>query len=133
MVETVANLSPPTPTLLTIAIPGNIAVDTKQVPFVSVVVQIRTGSAGRHGRGRFYLGAIDPGTWLYGVMTAGAQTGWVPSITALKAAYLGNPTSGMSLGLLRKGGDSSQFIPATDLIVRPVAGVQRRRNYGYGI
>lgn len=97
------------------------------------VMQKRTGLAGRHNRGRFFLPNVDPGAHVNGLFTSGHMT-------------LGNTKAGIIMGFYGPAGtepyrlvirqrfpSGDQFIGVTALIPRVTPGTQRRRNIGVGI
>jgi hypothetical protein len=122
------------PFTLSIAITGSGDTSANYTPFAAFVVQIRTAFAGRHGHGRFYLGAVHPGAYVNGILTSTTISDWATIISTLMGWYGPSGTTPYQLGVLKRGSsDSTDFHPCTALVLRSSLGVQRRRNYGVGI
>ncbi len=117
-----------------ISILGGADHGNQQVPYLSMVLQIYTGVAGKHGRGRIYLPGVSWAHTQNGTFTAQAFTDWnsATCLNAVRAAYLSpSGTSNLVLGVRNRS--DGTFLSATELLIRTVPGVQRRRNIGVGI
>jgi len=96
--------------------------------------RIHTPVAGRHGRGRIYLPGYRATLWSTGQLNATGITNMTIRLNAIKARYVGVSATGpITLGVLRRGGTTADFINADDLSLALVPGVQRRRSLGLGI
>lgn len=101
---------------------------------LSGVFQIKTAVAGRTGRGRFYIAGMEPAGLTSGLWGTGRINLMNQVATSIKGGYVGsNPSSLFTLGILPRGGSSTDFKPAIDLLARPLPGAQSRRNIGRGI
>lgn len=120
------------------AIAGSATGFDSRLPPLCIVIQKKTNTAGRRGRGRMYIsgwdnGSIqDTGTWVVGHLN-GVMLDAVNNLMA--KFFLGGQNSvGLQLCVAGKGPDNQWiFIPVTNLTVRPIPGYQRRRNIGIGI
>jgi hypothetical protein len=122
------------PFTLSISIAGAGDSSANYTPFAAFVVQIRTAFAGKHGHGRFYLGAVHPGSYVNGIITSTTISDWATVISTLMGWYGPSGTTPYQIGVLKRGStDPTDFHPATALVLRSSLGVQRRRNYGVGI
>jgi hypothetical protein len=111
---------------------GGQAQETQGVSFGAAVLQFQTGLAGRQFRGRYYVAAYRQGATQFGQFVASEAALWQTQLDILKAAYTG-PTGGSTgLGLLIHGEKVIHNTPVTSIGLRPILGVQRRRNVGVG-
>jgi len=99
--------------------------------FACPVVSIRTGVAGRAGHGRFYIFGLHGESIDNGSFESGAFAAYQVRVNDLKNRYKSGGTGPITLGVCSRS-NPIDFKPMTDLIVRPVLGVQRRRNLGVG-
>jgi hypothetical protein len=96
--------------------------------------RIHTGVAGRTGRGRIYLPGYRANLVSYGQLNSTGIENMTIRLNAIKARYVLPAASGpLLLGVCKRGDISSNFMPATDLSLSLVPGVQRRRTLGLGI
>jgi len=99
--------------------------------FECYVLKFQTARAGRHGRGRSYLGGVIFDAAQAGICTTSFQATFKTQITDhLNAVYAGDNNPRLAV---RAHGDSIEFEPVTSIQLRPVIGVQRRRNIGVGV
>src|SRR6266478_6455767 len=92
---------------------------------------IRTSFPGRHGHGRFYSFGVHQDSVLNGVFQSGALAAYVTAANSLVDRYKTGGTGPITLVVCPRA-DPSSFHPMTAIIVRPVFGIQRRRNIGVG-
>lgn len=116
---------------LPIAVNGNVVNDTRMPPFVAVVLKIQTLQGGRSGRGRIFIAGCGGDSLTNGVHTASFISTRQPKIDALKTRYGLSGTSQLRLGLFNR--TTSAFNGMSNLTLRAVPGVQRRRNVGIGV
>ena len=123
------------PTNLPIVVGGqDIGDPNNSMPTLSAKMRIHTAVAGRTGRGRIYVAGVRQAHWQFGQMTAAGQTVWNARVTALKNRYVGVGATGpMTLGVMPRSEDFTQFKSADDLTLTIIPGQQRRRNLGVGI
>ena len=95
-------------------------------------MQFQTGLAGRKFRGRYYIAAYRQGATQFGQFTANEMTQWQTQMDLLKSAYTGPNGGTTGLGLLIRGEKVIHNTPVTAIGMRPILGVQRRRNVGVG-
>lgn len=124
-----------TPTNLPMNLQGQDLGDPNaSMPVLAVKLRIRTGIAGRTGRGRIYVFGIRQAHWSFGQLTAAGITTWQGRVDALKQRYIGpNQTGPMNLGVMNRSDDPSAFKLADELTLSTIPGIQRRRNLGVGI
>jgi hypothetical protein len=107
----------------------------QQVPYMACIIRIRTGVAGKAGRGRVYVPGLATAHTQNGVISTGGFQQWDEPggvLHYVKLAYLASSTvSPLQIGVYHLADHS--FTGATDLTLNPVPGVQRRRNIGVGI
>jgi len=98
------------------------------------VIQIKTDTPGRTGRGRFYISGLELADVDLGIWTTGRMQQLVSMCTSIKGGYTGpNPSSLYTLGVMPRSGTTlADFKPALDLVPRSIPGTQRRRNIGVG-
>jgi hypothetical protein len=104
-------------------------------PFVSALIQLRSGVPGRRGRGRVYLPGLSIGTFGdRGRLTPGSYAAFQTIfLNTWRARYLA-PSGSTNLTLAVAPRDSpGSYVLVTSLDVRLWASVQRRRNYFIGI
>lgn len=110
---------------------GNLVVEN---PFVAGVLKIGTAFGGKKGRGRIYL----PGLTIHGIAgglftTAGLAIVNDNIVLPLFGSYNGPTGVGnLKLGVMGRAVDSP-FHVMTNLQIRSVLGIQRRRQVGVGI
>jgi len=101
------------------------------LPFVAGVFSIRTGTGGRHGHGRFYLWGVHGASIANGAFETNAYNSYVTNANGITARFKTGGTGPLTMGVMPRG-QPENFIPMTNLVVRSIFGVQRRRNYGVG-
>jgi hypothetical protein len=106
---------------------------TQTVPFTCFVLRIRTGFAGRTGRGRIYSPGVHNGWSLNGGIHSVALSNWATRIANLVPKWKGGGTLETTLGVCPRGGGFIDFKPMISLELAPQLGVQRRRNVGIGV
>lgn len=109
--------------------------ETRVPTFVAIVFKFLTARAGRHGRGRCFIpGVVTDHLDQYKLSAAGV-TNWTNNVVnPIKLAYVPpNNTSPLNLCVREEAGANDLFNTLIDIQVRPVLGVQRRRNIGIGI
>jgi hypothetical protein len=101
-------------------------------PSVCILVSVRTGVGGPHGHGRFYL----PGLHYDWVENGQLRVDIVDYVQGFMNNLVGKFKSGgtrpITLGVSPRS-SPVDFLSMTNLIVRRVCGIQRRRNIGVGI
>lgn len=102
-------------------------------PVMCRVLKFQTALAGRKGRGRMYIPGTSNQAWENGVLNAASLNAGNNFIAQLKSGWVGdNASSGFNLVICPRSAPS-QFKEVIDIIQRPVAGYQRRRNVGVGV
>jgi hypothetical protein len=101
-------------------------------PCIAGIFSIRTATAGRHGRGRFYLGGIHGATVLNGIYETNAFAAFNTKAGLLQSRYKSGGTGPMTLGVMPPKQPGS-FTAMSELRVMPTFGIQRRRNIGVGV
>lgn len=101
--------------------------------FVANIIRIRTAIAGKHGRGRVYIGGMENAVTNQGFLRQDHLDNWEGNLNGIRAAFLPGGTSTFRLGVTRKVAPVANFIEATSISMAPVCAVQRRRNIGVGI
>ena len=124
--------------LLNTAIPGTAVGFDARLPPLCIVIQKKTNRAGRKGRGRLYISGFDEGSLdTTGTWSAGHLTGvMATAVNNLRERFFlgGAQQTGLALAIMGRGPDNGiELTPVTNLIVRPVPGLQRRRSIGVGI
>lgn len=95
------------------------------------VIKLVTARAGRHGRGRVFLGGVQSDSIQDGFLTSTALESWnTQVINVIKSAYIGGVGNALELCVREKSGAMN---PTIDIQMRSLLGVQRRRNIGVGI
>lgn len=119
---------------LTIAVFGTgSASQEKDVPFVGRVLWFQTATAGKKGRGRYYIPGTTCESWDRGKVKAVSITAGLTLCANLVSAFTGgSPSSGLNLGICPRS-NPSNFKPVTSIVQRVNLGVQRRRGLGVGI
>ncbi len=122
------------PFTLSINIPGSGDSSANYTPFAAFVVQLKTATAGRHGHGRFYLGAVHPGAHVNGIVTSTTLSDWATPIATLMGLYGPSHSSPYNLVVVKRTTNAAETAyPVTAMVLRSSLGTQRRRNYGVGI
>lgn len=98
------------------------------------VFQIKTATAGRTGRGRFYVSGIEAQRLDSGVWETQAQLQLNSCAQSLEDGYADpTPSSLYTLGVMSRSATTVvEFKPCLDIVPRPVPGTQGRRNIGRG-
>lgn len=121
------------PFSLTIDRQGQWSATDRVPPFSCLVVKKVTATGGRHGRGRIFFPGVAPDAFQNGAFTSGYLTQWNDNfITPVMARY--GPSGSHNLNLMLRANlpDGAILVPIISLQVRPILGVQRRRNIGVG-
>lgn len=116
---------------LSVDLAGNVFDDNRCPPFVACVLKIQTLQGGRSGRGRIFLPGVAHDSMQNGLFQANFQQTRQPRIDELKVLYGLSGTSQLRLGLFNR--TTNAFNGMSNLTLRPVPGVQRRRNIGIGV
>lgn len=97
------------------------------------VFQFHSATAGRHGRGRYYMAATNSTWYNIGFLSPQGVTESTVVTAAWKGRYVdaGHPST-LSLKVVSKA-DPSFNVTVTDIVCRTLWGIQRRRNYTVGI
>jgi len=101
------------------------------VPAICPVVSIRTGTAGRHGHGRFYIMGLHAESIANGTFQTDALAAYQTYVNNIKNRYKSGGTGPITMVVCPRS-DPMSYHVMTDLIVRPIFGIQRRRNIGVG-
>jgi len=103
--------------------------------FTSIVLKFQSALAGRHGRGRYFVGGTSFGSYPTGVIQAGSLglATLQPLVTAMKARYTDVSHTGPLDLVIAPRASPGDYVVATDILIRSIVGVQRRRNWGVGI
>jgi len=111
---------------------GAQAEETQGLSFTAGVLRFQTGLAGRQNRGRYYVAGYRQGATHLGQFDAAELANWKQQTDILQTLYTG-PTGGSTgLNLLIRHQQSGGFVPVVNIAMRPIIGVQRRRNVGVG-
>lgn len=121
------------PYVRTIAIQGGADHGDQQVPYMCMVLKLRTAIAGRRGRGRVYVAGLATAHTANGVLSSGGLALWENPLClpAIRNAYLAGGSSDLGLVVYHRDTRDHSFV--TEILPRSVPGVQRRRNIGVGI
>lgn len=92
---------------------------------------IRTGVAGRRGHGRFYMFGVHGDSVANSVVQSGALAAYVTEANFITNRFKGGGSGPITLGVCPRS-NPGDFLSMTNLIPRPVFGIQRRRNIGVG-
>jgi len=111
---------------------GGQAQETQGLSFSAAVIQFQTGLSGRNHRGRYYVAAHRQGATHFGQFDASELALWQQQMDILKSAYTGPDGGTTGLGLVIRGEKVVHNTPVTSIGMRPILGVQRRRNVGVG-
>ena len=96
------------------------------------VFQFKTQFSGRRGHGRMYGIGTPLATWTNGVVNAASLSAGQALVDQWKARYCtGQSNSGLQLVIGPRSGPPN-WKGVIDIVQRPVAGFQRRRNIGVG-
>lgn len=101
-------------------------------PILAYCLKLSTAVAGRHGRGRVFIAAVPQAGTNIGLFAAVHVASLATYITNIKNRYVGTGTSNLQLVVCPRAAPGD-IIPVTDIAIRTVVSVQRRRNYGVGI
>jgi len=109
------------------------AVQVADDPCRCRVLKFRTAQTGRHGRGRLYIPGTSMSAWNGNLVNAASLSAGNSLVQTLKTNWTGpNPTQQLALVICPRS-DPGNFKSVVDIIQRPLAGYQRRRNIGIGI
>lgn len=102
--------------------------------FACFVMKLLTAVGGRHGRGRVFFPGPAPDNFQFGVLTSGFITQWNDNvITPIMAAFGPSGSTALRLCVRARMPDGPDYNRVVSCQLRPVLGVQRRRNIGVGI
>lgn len=99
---------------------------------VTVVLQFKTGTAGRHGRGRISIAGVPSGRFNIGLVEPSVLTIWQATANELAAHYGVNGSEPYKL-LVAPRNNPSQNHAVVNIIVRQTQGTMRSRGYGRGV
>lgn len=121
------------PAILPVVVGGFQGAPVGIAPFVCAVFKLKTGIAGKKGRGRFYISGVDA-LGLEGGRWNAQQMINFRSIADSLMQWFGGSSSqtGFRVGVAGRNLDQSSFKEVTDIVPRNVPGVQVRRNIGRG-
>lgn len=104
-------------------------------PFVSALIQLHTGLAGRRGRGRIYLPGATIGLFsALGKLTTGSYSAFQTALlNGYRTHFLATGDGPITLVVANRTTPGPDHAGVTALDVRLWASVQRRRNYFIGI
>lgn len=131
----VYNLSNPVlaPFEKSINILGTNSTTTLSRTFDCFVLKVQTAIAGRHGHGRIYLPGLHEGFLSNGLFQQSQVDAWATQLAIIKARFIGPPAAGpMTLAVREKAAPHTMTL-ATNILLRNIPGVQRRRNIGVGV
>lgn len=97
-----------------------------------IVYRISTGTFGRSGKGRIYLGGVGNNISINGLVAGGPDGFYGAAWNNIRAKYLSGGTSALTLGVMHAD-DTSSFKPALAITMSVFPGVQRRRRIGVGV
>jgi hypothetical protein len=97
-----------------------------------IVYRITTGTFGRTGRGRIFLGGVGNNISINGLVAGGPDGFYGAAWNNIRSKYLVGGTSELTLGVMT-GDDVSTFKPALAITMSIFPGVQRRRRIGVGV
>src|SRR6187549_1948016 len=109
----------------------NVGTGAGAVPAICPVVSIRTGTAGRHGHGRFYIMGLHAESIANGTFQTDALAAYQTYVNNIKNRYKSGGTGPITMVVCPRS-DPMSYHVMTDLIVRSIFGIQRRRNIGVG-
>lgn len=102
-------------------------------PSIAMIFTFRTLSAARNGRGRIYIGGIHGESILNGQFHPSVAAAFAIVASQLTAIYGSGGSSDFKLVIgPRTSHLSADFKPVTQIIARPICGIQRRRNINVG-
>lgn len=99
--------------------------------FVAGILSLRTGFAGRSGRGRIYLPGIHDDSIANGQLEAGALQAFVNNCNTLKLRWCSGGSKPVRLVVWSRNRDDGPR-EVVNILPRQVFGIQRRRNIGVG-
>lgn len=117
-------------TVWPISSPGVFSGDGAHVS-LAALFSIRTNTPGRQGHGRFYMAGVHVTSVINSVMPAATQTSYATRAGEIVARYKSGGTGPITLGVCPRL-TPSDFKAMVAIVVRPVLGIQRRRNIGVG-
>jgi len=127
--------SPPQAYTLAINRSGGVSGSTEANPVTCLVMQMRAGVAGRHGRGRLYIPGTNPAFLSNGLLSSGGNDYVTQCMPAIAARYttFGSSHGPLDLVIHKKGGGASDYLLVEQLQISTKPGCQRRRAVGVGI
>jgi hypothetical protein len=116
---------------LAISVSGAASAQNEMVPYFCHLLQLRTDSFGRRGRGRVYMAMVNPLLHFQGTLTAPFAALWNTPIATIMAAF--GPSGSKPYFLsVNPHGTTEDPRHVTSINVGPYTAVQRRRNIGVG-
>jgi hypothetical protein len=97
------------------------------------VFQLKTSFSGPRGHGRFYGIGTPLATWINGVVGTASLNAGQTLVNQWKAHYVTNVPSTGLLMVIGPRSTPHNWKSVVDIVQRPIAGFQRRRNIGVGI
>lgn len=123
------------PTLPTFTLALNVAGtqfdDQRCQGYVTSVIKLATNTGGRHGRGRIFFAGPASDAFQFGFHQATFSSQAAGFLATLMARYGPGGSSNLRLGILNRA--TKTLTPVTGMTLRPIPGVQRRRNIGIGV
>ena len=119
------------PHIKTINKPGTPGFDNQLDPCQTFIIRLRTGHAGRTGRGRVYISGVLKGWFENGLVTAAIINSW----NNVFAQIMGTTGFGSSPYTPCVGNKTPpfSFFAVQTMQLAPTLGHQRRRNIGVGV
>lgn len=130
LVQCVNDPTKPTFTLA-INIAGTQFDDQRCQGYVASVIKLASGTGGRHGRGRIFFAGPASDAFQFGFHQATFSGQAAGFLNTLMARYGPGGSSNLRLGILNRS--TKTLTPVTGMTLRPIPGVQRRRNIGIGV
>jgi len=120
---------------LPISITGGAGNDVRSPLMMALVIQLKTGLAGRKNRGRIFTCGTSVGQMTNGLWTGAWLTTANGYVATLKARWVTHTSGSIPWDLVIHGKNDSptEWRTVTDLGIRPTPGCQRRRSLGVGI
>lgn len=120
---------------LPISIVGGSGNDVRSPLMMALVVQLKTGLAGRRNRGRIFTCGTSVGQMVNGLWTGSWLATANTYIATLKTRWITHTSGSIPWDLViwHKGSNPDDTITVSDMAIRPTPGCQRRRELGVGI
>jgi len=117
----------------TINIPGTNGGNNNDKATYAHVIRKRTGVAGRHGRGRTFVGGIANNADQLSFLDQGRLNGWAGVLFNIMSVFGDGGTSSFRLGITSKTDPTGDFKQVTSLQIAPQYSNVQRRKVGRGI